>query len=132
MIQTAHIGIGVQGKESNQAAAFADYSIVKFKDLRRLMFWHGRSYGHKTLFFLLLNFLKVWGRIWAVFIMNASNGMSGIINAYGLLAALFVVAFCNFLVVWWVTDNKDVDQSKDEKTLHFRQSDLYSYCRKDI
>lgn len=28
MIQSAHIGIGIQGKESNQAAAFADYAIV--------------------------------------------------------------------------------------------------------
>ena len=56
MIQSAHIGIGIQGKESNQAAAFADYAIVKFKDLRRLMFWHGRRYGHMTLFFILLAF----------------------------------------------------------------------------
>jgi P-type E1-E2 ATPase len=34
MIQTAHIGIGIQGKEGNQAASFADYTLPKFQDLR--------------------------------------------------------------------------------------------------
>ena len=43
MIQEAHVGVGIRSVESNQAAAFADFSIVEFKDLRRLMFWHGRS-----------------------------------------------------------------------------------------
>jgi magnesium-transporting ATPase (P-type) len=33
------------GKEGNQASAFADYAIVKFRDLRRLLFWHGRDFG---------------------------------------------------------------------------------------
>ena len=96
------------------------------------MFWHGRSYAHKTLFFILINFLKVWGRIWTNFIFNGVNGMSGVINTYGIYTALFAIVFCNFLVVWWVVDNKDVDQSKDEKNFRYKQSDLYTYCRKDI
>ena len=76
MIQTAHIGIGVQGKESNQAAVFADYAIVKFKDLRRLMFWHGRGFTHKGIFFILLTYYKVWPRIWQTLMLNSFNGMS--------------------------------------------------------
>lgn len=47
MILKAHVGIGLQGKEGNQASNFADFSIVKFKDLRRIMFWHGRTFGSK-------------------------------------------------------------------------------------
>lgn len=45
MIQQSHIGFGLMGKEGNQAAAFADYAIPRFKDLRRVLFWHGRPYG---------------------------------------------------------------------------------------
>ena len=45
MIQTAHIGVGIYGKEGNQAAAFADYAICEFRHLRRLVFWHGRHFG---------------------------------------------------------------------------------------
>ena len=33
------------GKEGNQAAAFADYAIPRFKDLRRVLYWHGRPFG---------------------------------------------------------------------------------------
>lgn len=111
MIQSAHIGIGVQGKESNQAAAFADYAIVKFKDLRRILFWHGRNYGHKTIFFVLLNLYKNWWREWVVVIMNTQMAMSAVSDIYGLFFALFNVNLCTYLIVWWVTDSKDVDQS---------------------
>ena len=47
MIQSAHIGFGIMGKEGNQASAFADYAIPRFKDLRRMLFWHGSSFGYK-------------------------------------------------------------------------------------
>lgn len=45
MIQAAHIGIGIMGKEGNQAAAFSDYAVPEFRCLRKLMFWHGRQFG---------------------------------------------------------------------------------------
>ena len=42
MIQAADVGIGVEGKEGKQAALAADFSIVRFKDLNKLLLWHGR------------------------------------------------------------------------------------------
>lgn len=42
MIQEAHIGIGIVGKEGMQASLAADYSIIKFKYLNHLLLWHGR------------------------------------------------------------------------------------------
>ena len=30
MIQKAHVGFGIMGKEGNQAAAFSDYAIANF------------------------------------------------------------------------------------------------------
>ena len=52
MIQTAHLGIGIMGKEGNQASSFADFAIGKFKFLRRLLFWHGSNFG-----FLITQFM---------------------------------------------------------------------------
>lgn len=43
MIQAAHIGIGIVGKEGKQASLSADVSVLKFSDIRRLMLWHGRN-----------------------------------------------------------------------------------------
>lgn len=42
MISTAHVGIGIMGKEGNQAASFSDYSVADFRSLRKLVMWHGR------------------------------------------------------------------------------------------
>ena len=42
MIQTADVGIGIEGKEGKQAALAADYSILQFNSLNKLFLWHGR------------------------------------------------------------------------------------------
>lgn len=48
MIQAAHIGIGVEGKEGKQASLAADFSIAKFNSLSRLVLWHGRLSYKRT------------------------------------------------------------------------------------
>lgn len=42
MIQEAHVGIGLVGKEGMQASLASDFSIIKYKDLNHLLLWHGR------------------------------------------------------------------------------------------
>jgi len=46
MIQEADVGVGIFGKEGKQAALSSDFSILEFKHLKRLIFWHGRL-GYK-------------------------------------------------------------------------------------
>ncbi|KAJ5653097.1 hypothetical protein N7490_000100 [Penicillium lividum] len=42
MIQEAHVGIGIAGKEGLQAARISDYSIAQFRFLQKLLLVHGR------------------------------------------------------------------------------------------
>jgi len=42
MIQEAHVGIGITGKEGLQAARSSDYSIAQFRFLTKLLLVHGR------------------------------------------------------------------------------------------
>ena len=42
MIQEAHVGIGITGKEGLQAARNSDYSIAQFRFLTKLLLVHGR------------------------------------------------------------------------------------------
>lgn len=59
MIQTAHIGIGIEGNEGSQAAYFSDYSIPSFKGLARLLLWHGQQFGKKSFVaYIPLNIFK--------------------------------------------------------------------------
>lgn len=60
MIQSAHVGIGIMGKEGNQAASFSDYAVLKFRDLRRLLFWHGRNFTIKYYEYIYLSLFKSW------------------------------------------------------------------------
>jgi phospholipid-translocating ATPase len=43
MIQAADIGIGIVGKEGQQASLAADVSVLQFKYLSSLLLWHGRN-----------------------------------------------------------------------------------------
>ncbi|KAK0846406.1 drs2 neo1 protein [Friedmanniomyces endolithicus] len=64
MIQEAHVGIGITGKEGLQAARVSDYSIAQFRFLTKLLLVHGRwnyirtckytvgTFGKELLFYL--------------------------------------------------------------------------------
>jgi phospholipid-translocating ATPase len=43
MIQAAHIGIGIVGKEGKQASLASDYSIQQFSHIGKLFLYHGRN-----------------------------------------------------------------------------------------
>ena len=63
MITSADIGIGIMGKEGQQAARASDYVIGQFSFLRRLLFVHGRESYRKNAYVvcyvLWKNFLYV-------------------------------------------------------------------------
>jgi P-type E1-E2 ATPase len=42
MLQEAHIGVGIFGKEGTQAARASDFAIQRFRHLKRLLCVHGR------------------------------------------------------------------------------------------
>lgn len=48
MIQEAHVGIGVRGKEGRQAVNCSDFAINRFHMLNRLFFVHGHLFYHRT------------------------------------------------------------------------------------
>lgn len=58
MIQEAHIGVGIFGKEGTQAARAADYALGEFKHLLRLTAIHGRYSGVRTAGMINLSFYK--------------------------------------------------------------------------
>ena len=48
MIQAAHVGIGIVGKEGQQASLAADFSVNEFKVIEELILWHGRLSYKRT------------------------------------------------------------------------------------
>lgn len=77
MIQKAHVGIGILGKEGNQAASFSDYSIPEFRSLRKLILWHGRQFGQGAGDFLCNCIFKNVAFATSLTTYNLFAGLSG-------------------------------------------------------
>ena len=122
------------GKEGNQASSFADYAIPRFKDLRRVLFWHGRPYGVRLL--NLANFV-----IYKAIIKSANNyalqwvnGFSGFQAVEGLMHIFFnilMTTFFNFIVSVY---DQDVSFEKygtieKEKNLPVPMAEMYAFSR---
>ncbi|CBX96742.1 hypothetical protein LEMA_P110070.1 [Plenodomus lingam JN3] len=60
MIQEAHVGIGITGKEGLQAARTSDYSIAQFRFLTKLLLVHGRWNYVRTCKYTVGTFWKEW------------------------------------------------------------------------
>lgn len=58
MIQEAHMGIGIRGKEGLEASRAADYQVGMFRTLQRLMLVHGRWAYYRTCLVAQYSFYK--------------------------------------------------------------------------
>jgi len=58
MINAAHVGVGLSGKEGAQAARAADFAFCQFRFLKRLMFVHGRESYRRNAVVVNYNFYK--------------------------------------------------------------------------
>ena len=77
MILKADIGVGITGKEGNQAALSADFAIGQFKFLKPLMFKHGRESYRKNSDLVCYSFYKSILYVTAQFWFGFESGFSG-------------------------------------------------------
>lgn len=59
MIQEAHVGFGIFGKEGRNAAISSDFCFAKFKYLRRALLVHGYLYYTRAATLVLFFFYQV-------------------------------------------------------------------------
>ncbi|XP_028807852.1 phospholipid-transporting ATPase 2 [Neltuma alba] len=88
MIQTADIGVGISGREGLQAARAADYSIGKFRFLKRLILVHGRYSYNRTAFLSQYSFYKSLLICFIQIFFSFISGVSGtsLFNSVSLMA----------------------------------------------
>ncbi|XVF66790.1 hypothetical protein PTKIN_Ptkin10aG0066400 [Pterospermum kingtungense] len=88
MIQQADIGVGISGREGLQAARAADYSIGKFRFLKRLILVHGRYSYNRTAFLSQFSFYKSLVICFIQIFFSFISGVSGtsLFNSISLMA----------------------------------------------
>ncbi|XP_006652191.1 phospholipid-transporting ATPase 2-like isoform X1 [Oryza brachyantha] len=122
MIQEANIGVGISGKEGLQAARAADYSIGKFKFLKRLILVHGRYSYNRTAFISQYSFYKSLLICFIQILFSFLSGLSGtsLFNSISLMA--YNVFYTSLPVMTLIFD-KDISEAT---VLQYPQILLYS------
>jgi phospholipid-transporting ATPase len=77
MIQEAHVGVGIMGKEGAQAVRAADYAFGEFRFLQRLLNIHGRFSYLRMANLILYSFYKNFVFITIQFYFGFVNAWSG-------------------------------------------------------
>lgn len=122
MIQEANIGVGISGREGLQAARAADYSIGKFKFLKRLILVHGRYSYNRTAFISQYSFYKSLLICFIQILFSFLSGLSGtsLFNSISLMA---YNVFYTSLPVMTIIFDKDISEAT---VLQYPQILLYS------
>ncbi|KAK4170067.1 hypothetical protein QBC43DRAFT_251043 [Cladorrhinum sp. PSN259] len=107
MLSSAHIGIGISGREGLQAARVADYSIAQFRFLAKLLLVHGRWNYSRTAKFVLSTFWKEFFFSVPSAIYQRYNGYTGtsLYESASLLVSTTVfTSLCVILPGVWEQD----------------------------
>jgi phospholipid-transporting ATPase len=111
MIQEAHIGVGIAGKEGTQAVQASDFTFCQFQHLKYLLLVHGRYAYFRISFFVLYyfykNFLSVFTEVW----LALFDGFSGQIYFLDWLPSLYNSLWTSWPCMAFFTLEKDIPPS---------------------
>ena len=110
MIQEAHIGVGISGKEGRQAVNNSDFAIGQFRFLKPLLLKHGRRNYRRMSKVIVYSFFKNIVLTFVLFYYQADCGWSGtsFYEAWVYSGFNFFLAFTPLAFGWF-----DVDTSAE-------------------
>ena len=110
MIQEAHVGVGISGKEGLQAVNNSDFAVAQFEFLRRLLLVHGRWNYRRVCKVILYSFYKNIAFVFVAFFYNFFSGWSGMSLYEGLMGSQYNLILALPIIAAGVFD-KDVGET---------------------
>ena len=96
MIQSAHVGVGIAGKEGSQAVNACDFAVGQFSHLQRLLLVHGRwNYSRMSLLVSYQLYKSIINTM-VQYYFSASTGWSGqkwYVEVFSQIFGLLIVQF---------------------------------------
>jgi phospholipid-translocating ATPase len=111
MIQEAHVGIGITGKEGLQAARTSDYSIAQFRFLVKLLLVHGRWNYARTCKYTVGTFWKEMLFYLTQALYQRSVGYTGTSLYESWSLSMFNTLFTSLPVIFMGVFEKDLNAS---------------------
>lgn len=124
MIQKAHIGVGIVGKDGTQAARSSDYAIREFQHLKKLIAVHGRWNYLRNSTIVQYWVYKNTAFIFVLFWFGIDCGWSGLNYYDAWIITLYNVFFTALPPVFFAFVEQDVSAETA-----FRYPQLYSECQ---
>lgn len=113
MILQAHVGIGILGKEGQQAARSADFAIGQFKYLKPLLFFHGREAYRRNSLLVLYNFYKNFLYVVPQFYFGFYAAFAGQPLYEQLIYQMYNITMTSLPILWYCVFDfqykKDID-----------------------
>ncbi|RNF17847.1 putative phospholipid-translocating P-type ATPase (flippase) [Trypanosoma conorhini] len=78
MIQSAHVGVGIRGREGTQATAASDFVVSEFCFLSRLLLFHGHTAYQRSAIIVQQSFWKTVALAWMQLLFNIYAKFSGV------------------------------------------------------
>lgn len=113
MILKAHVGIGIMGKEGQQAARSADYSIGQFKYLKSLLFFHGREAYRRNSYLILYTFYKNFLYVITQFYLGFSSAFSGQTFYDQFIYQLYNITMTSMPIMWYATFDFEYERGRE-------------------
>ncbi|EGC30740.1 hypothetical protein DICPUDRAFT_95677 [Dictyostelium purpureum] len=124
MIQKAHVGVGISGREGMQAVLASDFAIANFSMLKRLILVHGNRNYKRITKLILYSFSKNIALSISQFWFGFFSGFSGQMIYFDFLFTLYNALFTSLPVIFLGTFDQDI---KEEELLN--NPSLYRVCQ---
>jgi len=115
MIQEAHVGVGIYGREGSQAARNSDYAIREFRHLKRLVMVHGRYSLIRNAACINYSFYKNAAFSLPSFWFAFFSGFSGTTLYDDFIITLFNILFTSVPPFFIALFEKDIKETTIEK-----------------
>jgi phospholipid-transporting ATPase len=101
MILQAHVGVGILGKEGQQAARSADFSIGQFKFLKPLLFVHGREAYRRNSFLIAYTFYKNVLYVMPQYYFGFNSAFSGQTLYDPFIYQMYNITMTSLPIMWY-------------------------------
>ncbi|KAM3936525.1 phospholipid-transporting ATPase IK-like [Leptodactylus fuscus] len=109
MLKTAHIGVGIIGKEGLQAVLASDFAMAQFSYLQRLLFFHGRLSYVRTSKFLCFYHYKTFASLFHNLWFGFFNGFSALAVSDTWFLVFNAILYTIFPALYLAIIDKDFD-----------------------
>jgi len=110
MIKEANIGIGLSGNEGNQAVSSSDYALGAFKDLKTLIFYHGREAYRRNAYTICFIFYKNLLQNTTIVFYGLVSGFSGQLFYETVMTQTFNLIYTSWPIIVYATQDQEFEK----------------------